>query len=104
VLWHEEDDVRVVGQKICPIMSGPRGMVLCQGKHCAAACPRTMPVRPTGSVRSSRNARTEQDAGMTSAFTPGGKDHEDTSPVSSYKPLVHSCSEGVDHEDTIYAE
>lgn len=40
MLWREEDDVRVVGQKICPIMSGPRGMVLCQGKHCAAACPR----------------------------------------------------------------
>jgi len=40
VLWREEDDVWVEGQKICPIMSGPRGMVLCQGKHCAAACPR----------------------------------------------------------------
>ncbi|HOU80571.1 MAG TPA: hypothetical protein PLE57_04890 [Methanoregulaceae archaeon] len=40
MLWREEDDVRVEGQKICPIMSGPRGMVLCQGKHCAAACPR----------------------------------------------------------------
>jgi len=40
VLWREEEDGRMVGQKICPLMSGPRGMVLCQGKHCAAACPR----------------------------------------------------------------
>jgi hypothetical protein len=30
----------MMGQKICPIMSEPRGMVLCQGKNCAAACPR----------------------------------------------------------------
>ena len=40
MLWREEEDGRMVGQKICPLMSGPRGMVLCQGKHCAAACPR----------------------------------------------------------------
>ena len=39
-MWREEEDGRMVGQRICPLMSEPGGMVLCQGKHCAAACPR----------------------------------------------------------------
>jgi hypothetical protein len=32
----------MIGQRICLIMSEPRGMVLCQGKNCSAACPRTI--------------------------------------------------------------
>ena len=32
----------MVGQKICPLMSESRGMVLCQGKHCAAAYARNL--------------------------------------------------------------
>jgi hypothetical protein len=32
----------MIGQKICPIMSEPRGMVLCQGRNCTAACPRSI--------------------------------------------------------------
>jgi len=92
------------GRRSARSCQDPGGWSSARGSTVPLPAPGTMPVRPTGSVRSSRNARTEQDAGMTSAFTPGGKDHEDTSPVSSYKPLVHSCSEGVDHEDTIYAE
>ncbi|MDD1710345.1 MAG: hypothetical protein LUQ37_05490 [Methanoregulaceae archaeon] len=41
-MWREEEDGWTAGQKICPIMSEPRGMVLCQGKHCAAAYPRNL--------------------------------------------------------------
>ncbi|MGF3496202.1 MAG: hypothetical protein ACQXXC_01085 [Methanolinea tarda] len=26
-------------RKVCPFMSDPRRIVLCQGKNCAAACP-----------------------------------------------------------------
>jgi hypothetical protein len=26
-------------RKVCPLMSDPRRVVLCQGKNCAAACP-----------------------------------------------------------------
>jgi len=29
-------------RKICPIMSEPRGIVLCQGKNCAAAYSRNL--------------------------------------------------------------
>jgi hypothetical protein len=41
-LWRETEDGRMIGQRICPIISEPRGMVLCQGKNCSAACPRTI--------------------------------------------------------------
>ena len=41
-MWREEGDGWTAGQKICPIMSEPRGMVLCQGKHCAAAYTRNL--------------------------------------------------------------
>ena len=41
-MWYEENDGRITGQKICPIMSQPRGIVLCQGKYCAAAYARNL--------------------------------------------------------------
>lgn len=41
-MWHEGADGRMTGRKICPIMSEARGIVLCQGKNCAAAYPRRL--------------------------------------------------------------
>ena len=63
MLWREEDG-RMVGQKICP-PAGPMGVVLCLG---STVLPRNHAGRPTGSARSSRDARTGRDAGMTGTF------------------------------------
>ncbi|KUG14721.1 hypothetical protein ASZ90_015644 [hydrocarbon metagenome] len=41
-MWREQADGRMAEQKICPFMSGPRSMILCQGKNCAAAYPRRL--------------------------------------------------------------
>lgn len=38
-MWREEENGSMSERKICPFMSDPRGVVLCQGKNCAAACP-----------------------------------------------------------------
>jgi len=37
--WTEEPDGRMSRRAICPAMSDSRGIVLCQGKNCAAAYP-----------------------------------------------------------------
>jgi len=36
-MWREEDDGCMSERRICPVMSDSRGIVLCQGKNCAAA-------------------------------------------------------------------
>jgi hypothetical protein len=36
-MWTEKEDGRMSVRKICPIMSDARGMILCQGRNCAAA-------------------------------------------------------------------
>jgi len=36
-MWHELADGTMQERKICPIMSEPTGIVLCQGSNCAAA-------------------------------------------------------------------
>ncbi len=38
-MWREEADGGMSERKVCPFMSDPRRIVLCQGKTCAAACP-----------------------------------------------------------------
>ena len=42
MVWREQADGRMEERKICPLMSGAQGIVLCQGKHCAAAYPRLL--------------------------------------------------------------
>jgi hypothetical protein len=42
VMWREQENGHMTDRKICPIMSEPRGIVLCQGKNCAAAYPRNL--------------------------------------------------------------
>jgi hypothetical protein len=41
-MWREQENGHMTDRKICPIMSEPRGIVLCQGKNCAAAYPRNL--------------------------------------------------------------
>ena len=41
-MWREQDDAHMAERKICPIMSEAKGIVLCQGKNCAAAYPRIL--------------------------------------------------------------
>jgi len=38
-MWREGGDGTMSERKVCPLMSGPRGVVRCQGKNCAAAHP-----------------------------------------------------------------
>jgi hypothetical protein len=38
-MWREGEDGSMSERKVCPFMSDPRRIVLCQGKNCAAACP-----------------------------------------------------------------
>jgi len=41
-MWCETEGGTMSDRKICPLMSDSRGVVLCQGKNCAAAYPRTL--------------------------------------------------------------
>ena len=41
-MWREQEDGHMTDRKICPIMSRAQGVVLCQGKNCAAAYPRRL--------------------------------------------------------------
>jgi len=41
-MWREREDGTMTERKICPIMSDSRGIIYCQGKHCAAAYPRRL--------------------------------------------------------------
>ncbi|MDI9633611.1 MAG: hypothetical protein QFX32_06090 [Methanolinea sp.] len=36
-MWRENGDGTMSPRRICPLMSDSRGIVLCQGKNCAAA-------------------------------------------------------------------
>jgi len=40
-MWRENEGGTMSERKICPLMSDSRRVVLCQGKNCAAAYPRT---------------------------------------------------------------
>lgn len=41
-MWREQEDGTMIERKICPVMSDSRGMVLCQGRNCAAAYSREL--------------------------------------------------------------
>ncbi len=41
-MWREKDNGCMSERRICPVMSDSRGIVLCQGKNCAAAFSRTI--------------------------------------------------------------
>jgi len=42
-MWREDVIAgKMDNRKICPVMSRPQGIVLCQGKNCAAAYPRNL--------------------------------------------------------------